>query len=112
LASVVHYDVRGAKMLETFTRTRENPRLSINELTSMVSEVATEVAPSVEVLGILGAQHDTSYVEVLLGVRECDVEPCRIMVGLDRNMSRDDLRAALRQPILAYLRKRQEERLH
>jgi hypothetical protein len=99
-------------MLQTFTRAGENPRLSINELEIMVSEVATEVEPTVEVLGILSAQHDTSYVEVLLGIRDCEVEPCRIMIGVDRNMSRSDLRTALRQPILAYLRKRQEERLH
>src|SRR5262245_14964229 len=98
-------------MLETITQDQES-RLSIHELTRMVSQVATEVAPTVEVLGIVGTQNDSSYVEVLLGLRDCDVQPCRIMVGLDRHMSRDDLRAALRQPILAYLRKRHEERPH
>jgi hypothetical protein len=98
-------------MLQAYAVNRRT-RLSIDELTSLMNEIAREVDPTVEVMGILGAQHDTSYVEVLIGISDCDVEPCRIMVGVDRNMSRGALRAALRQPILAYLRKRQEERPH
>lgn len=82
-------------------------RLNLKDLQAVVQDVAREMDPRLDVLGVMGANGASDYVEILLGVRDCGFEPCRITVGVDRTVSRDGLKKMMAKPIRQYLRRRQ-----
>jgi hypothetical protein len=74
-------------------------KVSLTELDELARQVLAEEGSSVEFAGLTGADGSTSYVELLLVVRGCHAEPCRITVGVDRTLPRGELRAALQRGI-------------
>ena len=65
----------------------------------MVETIARELDPRLVVLGIVGGKASSDYVEILLGVDGCDVEPCRLTVGVSRLASSEEIRLAIEQPL-------------
>lgn len=60
-----------------------------------VRRIATEVigqTPWLEFLGVIGGTGGTGHVELLVGLLGCRVEPCRLMLSLNRGVSADALR--------------------
>ena len=69
--------------------------LSRDRLNTLVAETAAQLdIPAVLVAATPGG-HDTNYVEVILTVADCDDPSCRLVVGLDRDQSDEDLRAVI-----------------
>ena len=79
-------------------------RLSLDVVKRAAETVAQEVDARLTVLGILKA--GSSYVEVLLEMHECDAEPCRLAVRVNRHASVDGVRAVIQKSIEAHLRRR------
>jgi hypothetical protein len=71
-------------------------------ITKSVEAIAQDLDSRLTVLGVVSGK--ANYVEILLGIRGCDEEPCRVTVGVDRLASLDDMRAAIRKSTQHHLR--------
>lgn len=87
-------------------------RLSMLEITELTADLAQELDPGLQVLGVTGAGGGCSYVEILIGDRRCAREPCRILIGVDRAVTAVDFVETLRQELRDYLARRAEPRPH
>ena len=67
-----------------------------------VCRIATEVAdqtPWLEVLGVVGAAGGSGHVELLISLLDCPVEPCRLLLSLNRAVSPDALRKEIAEKL-------------
>ena len=76
--------------------------LSIDDVTRIAKEAAGAASPSLQVVGVtLGGSADSQYVEVLINIDGCQAAPCRIELGVFRNlpeaMLREELAGKLRE---------------
>jgi hypothetical protein len=69
--------------------------LSRNRINTLVAETAALLDIPAIIVAATPGGHDTNYVEVILTVADCDETSCRLVVGLDRDQSDDDLRAVI-----------------
>ena len=76
--------------------------LSLDEVRKAAETVAQELDARLTVLGVVKA--GSRYVEILLDLEECDAEPCRLAVRVNRYAPVDGLRAVLQKSIEAHLR--------
>jgi hypothetical protein len=65
-------------------------------LTRIRQIVAREQDPALEVVRAIAAGGESLYSEVILTIRGCQVEPCRLMVGVNRSLSESECRTAMR----------------
>jgi hypothetical protein len=79
-------------------------RLSLDAVRRAAETVAQELDARLTVLGILKA--GSRYVEILLEIQDCDAEPCRWAVRMDRHVRVDGARSVLQKSIEAQLRRR------
>ena len=79
-------------------------RLSLDAVRRAAETVAQELDARLTVLGILKA--GSSYVEILLEIQDCDAEPCRWTVRMDRHVPVDGARSVVQKAIEAQLRRR------
>ena len=80
-------------------------RLSLDLLTRRVDTLAKEIDSRLAVAGVVGAKGRSNYAEVLLAIRGCEDEPCRLTIGVSRVASLEEMRMAIRKPVEAYLRR-------
>jgi hypothetical protein len=80
-------------------------RLSLDLLTKRVDTLAREIDSRLIVIGVVGAKGRSNYVEVLLAIRGCADEPCRLTIGVSRIASLEEMRMTIRKPVEAYLRR-------
>ena len=76
--------------------------LSLERVISLVSEAAEEFErPRHRVIATTPAGRDGAYIEVIVSVADCPREPCRLLVGLQRDKPphevREDIVARLRE---------------
>src|SRR5262245_13219749 len=80
--------------------------LTLPEIRRIASDVAREQDPALEVVGAMAAGNELLYSEVILSIRGCRVEPCQLMIGVNRNLSeiecRDAMRAGLKRHIAVH----------
>ena len=69
--------------------------LSLDRITALVAQTAVELNIPAEVVAATPGGDDRSYVEVIMTIASCREEPCRLMVGLHREQSIDQLRRAI-----------------
>jgi hypothetical protein len=81
--------------------------LSLSDVRRIVSEVAREQTPSLEVVAAR-AEGDSSYTEVILTVRGCSEEPCQIVMGVSRGTSEPEFREAVREQLEEHLHHHEE----
>ena len=55
-----------------------------------------------EVIGAIPAGNESLYSEVVLTNHDCRIEPCRLMIGLNRNVSEAECRTAMRTGLQRY----------
>ena len=55
-----------------------------------------------EVLGVIPAEGDT-YVEILLSVKDCRLEPCRLSLGVLRDLPEDDMQRAIVEQLRSHV---------
>src|SRR5689334_20097931 len=67
-------------------------RMDLIEVRRLAGAVVDEHAPELEVLAVTAGEGGAAYAELFLGVRDCVDEPCRVAIGLDRDMSSEQVR--------------------
>jgi hypothetical protein len=96
----------------TARRRRDDPpaparrRMSIDEALQLAAEVAKEENPRLVVVGLTGSDGSTNYVELLIAIKGCHVDPCRLTIGFDRTIAPARLRGLLLRRIREHLRDR------
>jgi|RhiMethySRZTD1v2_1073278.scaffolds.fasta_scaffold688447_1 hypothetical protein len=69
--------------------------VSRDRINALVAQAASLLDVPAEVVATAPGGHDTNYVEVILTVVTGDDAPCRVVVGIDRNQSDSEIRAAV-----------------
>ena len=81
-------------------------RMSIDQVMQFAADVAKAEHPQLDVVGLTEADGSPGLVELLIVIRGCHVEPCRLAIGLDRTMSHAQLREILQRRIRDHLGER------
>ena len=76
--------------------------LALADVQRIAAEVVAEQNPALEV-AVSSAEGDSSYTELILTLRGCSVEPCRTLIGIDRNMSESQFRLAVAKHLREHL---------
>ena len=76
--------------------------ITLKEVRRIASEEARQQNPALEVISATSAGSDSGYAEVMLTVRGCRAEPCRVMIGVSRNASEAELRQAVVERLRAH----------
>lgn len=65
--------------------------------------VVREHAPELEVLGVTSAEGGSHYTEIFLMLRGCAEEPCRLVLGVSRDMTPTALRQQIAEQLAQHL---------
>jgi hypothetical protein len=76
--------------------------LSYSEALDAAREVAAAETPSLEVLAAT-PQGDSTATELIINIRGCHVEPCRLVLAFDRNASRTAFKEAVGRSLRLHL---------
>jgi hypothetical protein len=76
--------------------------LNLTDVRRIAGEVAHAQNPALEVIAAR-ADHDSTYTEVFLTLPGCSAEPCTLIVGVSRDGSEVDFRAAIRERLADHL---------
>jgi hypothetical protein len=77
--------------------------MKISDVHRIAIEVAREQDDRLEVEGAVPAGGDSAYTEVILTIRECQDEPCLLVIGLIRDASESSIRAAVAERLREHL---------
>ena len=69
--------------------------LTVENMRRIAADVAAEQTPTLEVVGATVSEGGSRYAEVILSVRGCKTEPCRVVIGV----LRDSPEAAFRNEV-------------
>jgi hypothetical protein len=78
-------------------------RVPLSTLADLVRTVALDVDPRLEVVGVTNTEGGEAYAEVVIRLMDCDGEPCRLTVGIDRLLDRGALALSLGEQLREYL---------
>jgi hypothetical protein len=70
-------------------------KLSVPTVAEISRSVALEHDPNLEVIGVVLTEGAKDRAEVVVRIRGCHPEPCRLMVNVDRQLTRDEFTAQL-----------------
>jgi hypothetical protein len=73
--------------------------MTLNQVGRIAQEVAQAINANLDVVATLPTGESRSYSEVLLTVRGCAKEPCRVVVNVRRDQSEEHIRAALTEAL-------------
>ena len=80
--------------------------MSLDDALRIAGEAAQAENPKFVVVGLTGSDGSTGYVEMLIAIKGCHVEPCRMTIGFDRTVSAAQLRETVQRRIREHLRDR------
>jgi hypothetical protein len=69
--------------------------LSLSEVTRIATDVVRAERPDLEVVSATTAEGGSAYTEVMMTIRGCREEPCRIVIGADRSNGEPALRTEI-----------------
>jgi hypothetical protein len=75
------------------------PDLSADDIARIASDAVREQSMPLEIAGVV-LRGDTDYVEILMNIDQCAIEPCQMAIGVFR----DKTEAALRREIVNRIR--------
>jgi hypothetical protein len=81
--------------------------LDLNAVRRIASEVVEATDPSLRVVGAATSQGGSNYTEIVLSIANCHVEPCRMSIGVGRDLSEAAFRQAVGDRLREHLRERQ-----
>jgi hypothetical protein len=64
----------------------------VTDVSRIAAEVAGERFPHAHIVGVIGDAADGNYTEIIIDIAGCSREPCRVSVGILRNLSEEQLR--------------------
>jgi hypothetical protein len=67
--------------------------LTLAEARRIAADVAAKQNPALEVVGATVSEGGSRYAEVILTVRGCTKEPCRVVIGVIRDAPEEAFRA-------------------
>ena len=68
--------------------------LTLIEVQRIAAEVAAAENPNLQV-SVTRSQGESAYAELILSVIGCSTEPCRTLIGIDRDMTEPEFRIAV-----------------
>ena len=80
--------------------------LTLLDARRLAAEVVNRQNPELDVVGVIHGEGATTYTEVILTVRGCHREPCRMVIGVDGDTSERDFRVAFAAQLRAHARDR------
>ena len=75
--------------------------LSLQETRRIAAEVLEVDHPALRVMGV--TQGGSGYAEVMVTVANCHAEPCRLSIGVQRDVSEAAFRDAFRESIRSHV---------
>jgi hypothetical protein len=80
--------------------------LTLTEVRRIASDVARHDYPDVDVLGVTPREGSSTSAEVIFAIRACDHEPCRVLIGVSRQISEGECRGTVRAQLHERLARR------
>ena len=80
--------------------------MNLDTVTRTATEVAQAQSFPVSVLGVVPTSGGSGYIEIMLRVEECPEEPCRLQLGVFRDLGVEHLRAEITSQIRRQLARR------
>jgi hypothetical protein len=77
--------------------------MKLKEVGRIAAEVAQQLNANLDVVATLPSEESTTYSEVLLTVRGCASEPCRVVLSVRRDEPEGRVRAALTDALRKHL---------
>jgi hypothetical protein len=77
--------------------------LTLADIRRIASDVAQHQHPGLDVVGVTRREGSSSSAEVILCMRDCEFEPCRLVIGVSRRVSERECRNAVRIYIRGHL---------
>lgn len=77
--------------------------VTLTEVQRIAADVARRQDRRLEVIGAVPAEGEPVYAEVILTLRGCQAEPCRIMIGVRRDSSESEIRDAVTDRLRQHL---------
>jgi hypothetical protein len=74
--------------------------ISLETVRAVASAVASEQQDDLQVVGV---HAEGEYVEILLSLNNCLIEPCRVMVGISREVPPEELHSAIEAALKRHL---------
>ena len=77
--------------------------LTLTDVERMAREIARDEDPALEVVAARNGEGAADYTEVILTLNRSDDEPARLVIGVTRNATEDDIRRLLRSSLRDHL---------
>ena len=78
--------------------------LNLNDARRIATEVVEATDSSLRVVGAATAEGGSNYTEIMLSVANCHAEPCRVSIGVERDVSEMALREAVGEQVRRHIR--------
>jgi hypothetical protein len=76
--------------------------LTVEETRRIAAEVLAADHPALRVVGVK-TEAGSGYAEIMVLIENCHAEPCRLSLGVQRDMSEAAFRAAFRQAVNSHV---------
>jgi len=73
----------------------------------LATEVVEATDTSLKVVGAVTAEGGSNYTEIMLSIANCHDEPCRISIGVERDVSEAAFREAVGEQVRRHIRDRE-----
>lgn len=80
--------------------------LNLNDARRIATEVVETTDSSLRVVGATTGEGGSNYTEIMLSVANCYAEPCRLSIGVERDVPEAAFREAVGEQVRRYLRDR------
>ena len=80
--------------------------LNLNDARRIATEVVAATHSSLRVVGATAGEGGSNYTEIMLLVSNCHAEPCRLSIGVERDVSEAAFRVAVDEQVRQHLRDR------
>jgi hypothetical protein len=81
--------------------------LNLNDVRRIATEVVEATDSSLRVVGAATAEGGSNYTEIMLSVTNCHAEPCRLSIGVEREMSEAAFRKAVGEQVRLHIHNRE-----
>jgi hypothetical protein len=78
-------------------------RIDLTTVANIANDVASKANEKLEVVGVSPGTGDGSYTEIVMVVNGCRSEPCKISLGVFRDVSEPALRAQITEKLHEHL---------
>jgi len=80
--------------------------LNLDDARRIATEVVAATDSSLRVVGA-ATEGGSNYTEIMITVVNCHAEPCRISIGVERNLSESAFRQAIGDQVRRHIRERE-----